>query len=696
MSTLPSALRYGSIALAAIVLLAFGIAFFPWDVMRPVAAHYLGRQFHRDVTLSALDIDLGRTTLVQMDDVTLANAPWSAEPRMAHVDRVEMSFSLPSLITGEPDLVMLRAPDVLLEKSDDGQVNWHFDDSAKPLAIGRIDVDRGTIRYRDPKVRADIAGTVETESANDDTSSLHVTARGKLKGEAFELDARGSGLVAVRREAAPYALVVKLRAGGTTVDFDGTVVPEDPENLRGTLALKGPDLSFLYPIVPAPLPWTPPYRLRGELSHGNKLWTVRGLKGVVGDSDLAGDVRIDTSRPRAMTTAELTSARFDYQDLGGFIGLPPGERSGGAHTAAQRKEEQHRAESPRALPDKSFDLTKLRDVDADVKFRGTAVKFGAVPIDNLVAHLTLLDGVLRFKPLDFGIADGHVVSNVILDATQPTATVDGEINARRVELKQIFPALASPQGTAGRFNGHAKFKTKGNSIAEMFAAASGVAAISMQGGQASTLALVLTDMDLARAVPLLLKGDETADIRCAIAAMHVNEGVLTPDLFVIDSSEELITGEGSVDFRTERYDLRLKGDSRKPSLVALRGPIVIGGTFKAPSVGPAVGPIVARVGAAAGLGAVAPPLALLPLVDLGDAPDIECRTMNEQTRALTGTTERITRAPEKGKTSAPNTAQSAAKAAGSGRGASNAVSESATKAGSEGTPSASNRPRPPS
>jgi uncharacterized protein involved in outer membrane biogenesis len=405
--------------------------------------------------------------------------------------------------------------------------------------------------------------------------------------------------------------------------------------------LRGPDLSLLYPIVPAPIPWTPPYSLKGELAHTKGIWMFRRFKGVVGDSDLSGDVQIDVSTPRAKTTADLVSVRFNYKDLGGFIGLPPGEPL--SQTAAQQQEARRRAVSSRVLPDKALEITKLREYDADVKFRGTSVKWGDVPMDNLVAHLTLQSGVLHFDPLDFGVADGHVVSNVVMDVNPRTAQAHGELDARNIELKRIFPQLASPRGSAGRIGGRARFRTEGNSVAELFAAVNGEAAVSMRGGEASTLALVLTNLDLARAASLLLKGDETGEISCAVAAVHAREGLVTPDLLVVDSTAEVITGEGTVDLRQERYDLRLKGDSKKASLLALRGPIVIGGTFKTPVVSPSLGPVAARVGAAVGLGVLAPPLAVLPLIDLGDAQDVDCRALNEDARARTGMSERIAR-----------------------------------------------------
>jgi len=152
-----------------------------------------------------------------------------------------------------------------------------------------------------------------------------------------------------------------------------------------------------------------------------------------------------------------------------------------------------------------------------------------------------------------------------------------------------------------------------------------------------------TNLDLARAAQLLLRGDEPAEIRCAIGALHAKEGVMTPEVLVVDTSAVVITGQGSVDFRDEKYEMALNAKSKRPSLLALRGPIMVRGTFKAPVVGPAVGPVASRVGAAVGLGAVAPPLALLPLIDFGGASDVDCRGLIEQARINTSTTEHIAR-----------------------------------------------------
>jgi uncharacterized protein involved in outer membrane biogenesis len=655
--TIPAnrALRY-SVAVgavfAAIVLL---VIFFPWNMLRGPLASYASARFDRPVAISGdLDVQLGWTTRVQIDGLSIANVPWSQEQPMVQGKRVILWFTPFALLKGQPVKLQLVETSILFERNADGDDNWHLGKRDPVPRIGNIDVDRGAVHYRDAKARADVKLALQTvAAAGNNRATLTFNGQGTLRGEAFRLEGTSVGLAQLQDINDPYRLTLNAHAGRTSINFEGTIVPSDTENVRGTLRIQGPDLSKLYPIVPAPLPWTPPYNLAGELTHTKYLWDFRQMKGTVGESDLKGDVRIDVSKPRSMMTADLTSARFDSKDLGGFVGLPPGEPTQRAQTAEQQKEERRRALSYRVLPDKPLELEKLREHDADVKFRGTSVKWTAIPMDNLVAHLKLKDGVLRFDPLDFGIADGHVIANVAVDVKGNVAKAQGEFEARNVELKRIFPKLASPSGTAGRFGGRAHFKTQGNTVAEMLAAADGDAAVIMRGGEASTLQLVLSNLDLAHAAELMLRGDETAEVRCAVSALHAQRGIMTPDLLVIDTSAVVITGEGTVDFRDEKYDLTLKAKSKRPSLLALRGPIMIRGTFKTPVVGPAMGQVAARVGAAIGLGALAGPLALLPLIDFGGASDVDCRALVEQARINTATTERIAR-PEAARIAKPS------------------------------------------
>jgi uncharacterized protein involved in outer membrane biogenesis len=617
--------RAGVIAAAILLVIALVVVFFPWNAMRGPIGKYVSARLDRTVTIGALDVDFGRRIRIDAQSVTVANVAWSATQPMIDAGRMVISFTWGGLFTGVPARIRLEDTRALLERDAQGRDNWHFGSSEGGTVprIGNIEVARSQLRYVDAKADADITLALDSASGEqDEATQVAFKGEGKLHGEPVTLEGESMGLAELQDMNDPYRFRLHAVNGKTVVDFEGTIVPSDTQNVQGQLAIAGPDMSKLYPVVPTPIPWTPKYKLEGKLSHTDGTWHYTDFKGVVGTSDLAGTISVNTAGERPATKAQLVSRRFDYKDLGGFVGLPPGKPA----------IEKRMRVSEHALPDKPFDLGKLREHDVDIQFRGESVKWERVPLDNLKSHLILKNGLLKLAPANFGLAGGHVLLDLAIDVSQDVPKARGEATVRNVELKRLFPELASPRGTAGRIGGRAKFETRGNSVADMMAAADGELALIMRGGEASTLTLVLTNLDLARAAELLLRGDQTAEIRCAVASLRARDGVMTPELFVVDTSAVLITGEGSVNFDDESYDALLRANSKEASLLALRGPIVIKGTFKDPVVRPAVGPVALRIGAAIGLGAIAPPLALLPLIDFGGAPDVDCRNLMQAAR----------------------------------------------------------------
>jgi uncharacterized protein involved in outer membrane biogenesis len=408
------------------------------------------------------------------------------------------------------------------------------------------------------------------------------------------------------------------------------VVPLKLETIDGRLELSGKDLSKLYPLVPVALPWTSSYRVSGHFLREGRKFALHDLSGRVGSSDVKGSASLDLTRKRPFFNADVTSQRLDYKDLAGFLGAPPPAK-GQRRPPDQEREAEVREATGRALPTKPYDVTRLRAFDADVRFKAGSIISRSLPLDNMVVDLKLKDGTLVLAPLDFGVAGGHVTSRVTLDARKEVIATKVQATATNLEAKALLPALKRSAGSAGKVGGRAELSATGNSIAAMAGSANGEVALIMSQGRASTLSLVLVNLDLANATKYLLYGDPNAPVHCGVVSGRIQDGRLVPQTFVIDSSEEKITGEGTIDFKDERYDLRLVADSKRASLVALRGPIRVGGTFKHPEVRPEVGPLAARVGAAIALGIVATPLAsLLVLVDPGNAKGVNCSALIEK------------------------------------------------------------------
>ena len=623
-------------AIAAIA--AITLAFFDWNWLRGPLASYLSAKVGRPVRIEGnFHVALSTRPLLTADYLTVGNAPWSTEPTMASAQRVNVRLDLRSLLFGP--LVLREAsmvrPRLLLEKSADGQENWEIGGAGPPALPlpGRLKIEDGILRYRNPGAGTDVSVNIASSASSaSGATPVHFSGSGRLRNSAFTIEGNAESLLALEDRHQPYRIDVKARAGDTHAQYDGTVIPARLDSVDGMLMLQGRDLSQLYPIIPVPFPWTPPYRLSGRLKHDNALWSFHQFTGKVGDSDLAGRFDVDRSGKRLLVDADLVSQSLNYKDLGGLIGLPPAAQTPSVKSAAQKKETAKRAKTGRALPTKPYDPNHLRAIDAKVHLKGKRFMASDLPLDNLNAVLDLRDGIVTLNPLDFGVGGGHVVSTLVMDARDKIFTTKGEVTVRNVELSKVLPKLKPPQGSAGKVGGQAHFVATGNSIADMLAASNGEAALISWGGEASELSIVLTNLDLARAAQLLLKGDENSPIRCIVADFVAEDGRMVARTLVIDTDAEKILGEGSIDFANERYDLTLKAQSKRPSLLALRGPIVVDGSFSSPQVHPAVGPIAARVASSVALGALNPLAALLPLIDTGGSKDADCRGLMQEAK----------------------------------------------------------------
>jgi hypothetical protein len=403
----------------------------------------------------------------------------------------------------------------------------------------------------------------------------------------------------------------------------------DPLRLKGEeldFRLEGSDLALLYPIVGLPIPPTPAYKLAGFLSHVGNLWTFTRFKGTVGASDIAGDFSVDRGRAPQMITADLVSRNLDLKDLGGFIG---------AHRGA--KPSNHPPPDGKLLPTEPFSLEKLRAADADVRFKGEKIITQKMPLEKMDAHLIVKDGTLSLAPLNFGIAGGSLVTQIAMDGRKPHIVTYADITVKGVHLNQLFPGSERNAASAGTMGGRAKLGATGNSMAQMLGTANGEAALIMDGGSVSELALRLSNVDIANSILVLLGGDKQVPIRCMVANFKAVDGEFKVQDLVLDTPKVNITGEGDVNFADESLHLRLVSQSQGFSLASLRGPILVTGPFKKPSVHPDMGKVMARGGLALGLGVLTSGIGvLIPLLDFGEDKVSNCAALMSQAKSDAG------------------------------------------------------------
>lgn len=625
----PLSIAAGVAILIGVVALAIA---FDWNWFKGPIERYASEVTGRPFAIRGdLDVDPGSVIRFDAEHVFLGNAPWASSPHLARAERVRVDIALWPLLAGRWTVprIELLSPDLRLERNSSGEANWRLREtssSRRRISFDELVIHDGRLRLHEPSLSTDLRMEVDTEPPGPDDASSPIVAKGtgRYRNGRFTLSARVDSPLRLLEDGRAYRVDATAQAGATRVRVHGTLrVPVDPDRFELRAEFSGQDLADLYPLAGIPVPESPPYVLRGSLARDGRIVRYRGFEGTIGDSDFRGDLHVRTGGPRIQARAELASKHLDFDDLAVLLGAPPATGAGETANAQQKAEARRRAMESRVLPDRPYDLEKLRLLDADVRFRASRVESKRLPIDSFDAQLNLDSGILKVRPLEVGLAGGQVHGNVTLDARRDVIVAVVDLRASGLELPRLFPKIKAT--SVGRIGGEATLEGRGNSVARMLATADGEVAAVMGAGEVSNLLLELAGLDIAESLKFLLGKDRSVRLRCAYVDFGVDEGVARARSLAFDTTDTVILGKGSLSLRNEELDLVLRPRPKDLSPVSLRVPLEVGGTFKDPQLSPQPGPLVARAAVAAALFAIAPPAALLALIETGPGKDIGCR-----------------------------------------------------------------------
>jgi uncharacterized protein involved in outer membrane biogenesis len=627
------------------LLIALLLAFWDWNWFKPLLERQVQARTGRSFEITGnLDVDrFGWTPLVQIGGFRFGNAAWSKEPTMASAECLELAIELkPLLFKREVRIpeIRLRKPRLRLEYGPGRIGNWTFGEpSTGTTQYGALWIDDGDLRFLDAAKHTDIAIDVHSDARDPASKAPPILAEGggTWEGRAFKLHGRAETPLALQETTRPYRIDVHATAGNTRGHVRGTLL--DPLRLRGfdvKLALSGRNLAELYPLLGIAAPDSPPYAFDGRFTReitpatrtGTKdtgnVWHYDDFTGRLGDSDLGGDASFETGRARPILKANLVSKRLDFDDLAGFVGKAPGAGAGETATPEQKAQAARENASARVLPDHPYELDKIRSMDADVRWKAHRINAPKLPLDDMDAHLFIDAGVLRLEPLNFGVADGDIRSNIRMDARESPIHTRADMQLRNLKLAKLLPDVELAQDAIGRVGGDVRIAGTGNSIARMLGTANGEAALGMGKGQISNLLMEYAGIDVAEALKFLIEGDRRIPIRCAFGDFAVKDGVMSTRALAFDTTDTLIIGEGNVSLRDETLDLRLRPRPKDRSLFSFRAPLLVGGTFKDPTFRPDMKRVGLRAALALTLGNIVPPAALLATLELGPGEDVQC------------------------------------------------------------------------
>jgi AsmA protein len=640
------------IFLAFILLAVVLIAIFGWNWLRNpierIALEKTGRvlAIHGDLTIEfAWPLPHLRTSAV-----TFANPGWAREKQMATADAVDITIDLVQLLRQKIVLpeVRLERPVIFLEQGPDGRKNWLLDikqqDEAAQIRIDRFMLDHGKIGYDDAaqktRIRSELSTGSAAEPAASNTNStgtgINFSAEGQYKGLPLKAHGSSGPVLGLRDEKTPYPLKIDLSVGRTNIKAKGTItslLKFTAVDMR--LALRGESLAQLYPLLGITFPETHAYAAKGKIVRSNKIWRYENFVGRIGDSDIAGNVEVDTGGKRPALKAELTSRLLDLADLGPLIGAQSGRLETAQQTPQPKSTTASTSRQARVLPDLPFNADRWDSVDAEVTLKAATIRRAKeLPLEALDTHLSLRDSVLTLDPLNFSLAGGRLDTVISLDGSKSPIVARARVQAKKIFIAKLFPTVDLNKNSIGQINGELDLDGTGNSVSQMLASANGKLGLVIADGEVSQLMMEKVGLHLWEILALNVTGDKLVKLRCGVAGFDVKQGVMRADALIFDTEITTVIATGNINLAQEKLDLTLQQKTKDTSPVALRSPIYVRGTFANPRVEVNKGRVAARGLGAIALGIANPLLALLPLIDAGPGKDSDCGQLVRDARAL--------------------------------------------------------------
>ncbi len=551
---------------------------------------------------------------IRADKVEIANAAWAKDGPMLRARALEIAVDPGVLLGGAVHVrrIVLRAPELRLERARNGAVNWEFGAAGAPpsapssaapaaesartgterapagsgsanaadggafagfsLADARISdgqviwVDRssGTThrlsgingQFRLPRV----AGPAEFK--------LRGTAGGRsvvVNGQVERFDRFASGV--------PDTLSVTVVAGGSRVAFSGRV-GLSPFALSGGVDAHLPDLGAVFAALGQKAPALPEglgrrlIAVRGQLDYGRDA-VLRLTKAAIqlDGNRLSGDVALATTGSRPRISAKLNAAALQ---------LGPKAAAGGRGGSADAQAGEGWSRAP-------IDTAPLRAIDAELTLRVAALDLGAVQLGRSDIGLHLRDGAARLSLDPVRAYKGRITGTLTADARRGLV-VGGDVTMADVALQPLLADLANYHRLIGTGTLALKWRGTGDTPDRIMRSLSGSGSLDIGRGelQGLDLAGMLTHLDLNYMGP----GAKT--IFDAISAgFTIRDGVLENRDLTLRAPLLSAAGAGTVDLGARRLDYVITPTALKGAAGG-RGisvPLKITGPWAAPRLG---------------------------------------------------------------------------------------------------------------
>lgn len=449
------------------------------------------------------------------------------------------------------------------------------------LVVSKLFLEDISVNYQNSKMTSPAQFRVdECDGSMKAGQPFNLTIKGQLLGESYVTTVNIASLEEFILKNRSW-LTIKTEIAETKFDLSGGIELEKVlRSLQLKVSVSGDSLDSLNQLLKIDLPPLKAYSGGGTLLLQKDRADLTDFVIQVGQSKLHGDMNIDKSGSRSLINIDMKAPLIQLDNFAMDEWSPENDKP------AQKDD------SP-DLDKRVADTSQIKELFSpevlnkmNIKMDVTADKVlsGKDELGSGNLKFSLKDGQLLLDPVQLNIPGGgfFLTASLRPDPNKPEATLKAVV--KNFDFGIWVRHIKPESDMGGVINLDVDLKSTAGRKEDLMKKGHGHFDYS---GRLENLKAGIVDLWAVNLIAAALSREKASQsqINCVIGRWTLKNGLLTPNIFLVDTTKIRICGKGQIDFDKEYIDIKVAPTPKKPEYFSLATPLQIQGSFAELGVG---------------------------------------------------------------------------------------------------------------
>lgn len=414
----------------------------------------------------------------------------------------------------------------------------------------------------------------------DTNNQVKLDLTGNIDDESMQLELISNRLSEFFSKQEKVYLDLTTTLNHSVIKLTGNIdLPVSDQTLIVAFNIEGKRLDHWNKLLNNNIPPFGPFHFSGNLNIDPKGFRVSNLKARIGDSDLDGQIFIDTSGSKTHWNLELVSQNLQIKDFNveGFSLFP--DTTNDLNLKSKTADWNGKEEQLQESLSEGFKVShSYPGLDLSLQLEARKVLSGDDDLGGGKLKLHATDNSLNVKNFELDIPAGFI--NGELEIVQHDQDIEGRIklDMDKFDYGVLFRHINPDSPADGLISTRIDLQLSGRDIKHALEHAKGQFDFALWPKNIDANIINIWSVNLFLAILPELDKKESK-FNCGVALLDVEDGKLSEELLLIDSTKIYMLGNLNVNYQQEEVSLSLFPKAKKARIFGLQAPIRINGSF---------------------------------------------------------------------------------------------------------------------